>query len=182
VTFATGPCDSCVGEITQAKYVVRTFLEHHRRRVVRTYGTHLFDRSAEPRSYGKGMGLARHDGARKPSFEALARMIRLFGDPGPEATPSVVRIEASAPPPHLERAVFRRRDGTLLLALWLAVASGSEELTGTVRLRLPPGVRARAIHRLVAPETEPASVEAGRLLEAPVSDDVTVLELSSPDT
>jgi RNA polymerase sigma-70 factor (ECF subfamily) len=182
VTHSTATCDECVDEAQQARYVLRTLLEHQRRGVARTYGAYLFDapvREGEP-AYESGKGLLRSDGSHKASFTTLARALRFFDDrghSGPPGPTEALRFDVQPVLPHVEHLLYQRRDGTLLLVTWLAVAGASELTSTELRLRLPVDRRARRLHDLAAGTTSEVDPGLDGWVSVPVGEDPSVLEI-----
>ncbi len=110
---------SPVSERVAAIYLLRTFLEHFRSGIPRTYAYELLDEKPERagRDPEQHFGLLRSDFSRKPAFRALRNLLDVVGpDEGtPELKP--LRMGMSGPA-GMRRLVLRRADGTYLVALW----------------------------------------------------------------
>jgi hypothetical protein len=110
---------SPVSERVAAIYLLRTFLEHFRSGIPRTYAYELLDEHPDParRDPEQHFGLLRSDFSRKPAFRALRNLLDVVGaDAGaPDLKP--LRIEMDAPA-GVRRLLLRRVDGTYLVILW----------------------------------------------------------------
>lgn len=76
-----------VPEDVAADYLLRTFLEHFRAGIQRTYAYELIDEKPEPSLTDpeEHFGLLRNDYSEKPAFVALKNMITAIGRPSPVA-------------------------------------------------------------------------------------------------
>jgi hypothetical protein len=108
-----------VSERVAAIYLLRTFLEHFRSGIPRTYAYELLDEKPEGagRDPEQHFGLLRSDFSRKPAFRALRNLLDVVGpdDRAPERKPLRIGIDG---PAGIRRLVLRRADGTYLVALW----------------------------------------------------------------
>ena len=122
--LATESAHLPISESMRARYLPRLLLWSHLRGVRRTYLYELissFDLGpANPESH---FGLLAHDGQPTPAFAAVRNLIRLFSGGGAAADPGEVDLDRAivATTPDLVAARFRRRDGTLLVPLWLGI-------------------------------------------------------------
>ena len=66
-----------------------------------------------------GYGLVRADGQWKPAFHALRNLMRVFSDPGRSEPASFNYVVSGISDASMRQTVFRKRDGSFLLALWL---------------------------------------------------------------
>jgi hypothetical protein len=109
-----------VSEAAAAVYLVRTFLEHFRSGIPRTYAYELLDQTPERarRDPERHFGLLRHDFSPKPAFTALKRLLAVVGRDRSAGSLRPVGVTVSGAPRDLRRLVLRRRDGTYVVALW----------------------------------------------------------------
>ena len=109
-----------VSEQAAAVYLVRTFLEHFRAGIARTYAYELLDETAEPagRLPERHFGLLRSDFSPKPAFTALKNLLRAVGDDRTAGSLRPLGLTVTSAPRDLRRLVLRKRDGTYLVALW----------------------------------------------------------------
>lgn len=108
-----------------ADYTPRIVLEAIRRGMPRVYLYELIDRWNDPFGIDTAahFGLLRYDLTPKPAWTALVRLQRALLDGGaPDARPAPVRARVVEGPDDLRILAFRRRDGTVSLALWRAVS------------------------------------------------------------
>ena len=94
-----------VSESAAAVYHLRTFLEHYRNGIERTYAYELVDEKPEPglRDPEQHFGLLRHDMSRKPAFTALKNLLTAVGSgdgrvPAPSPADRRERRGRRAPP------------------------------------------------------------------------------------
>jgi len=109
-----------VSEQAAAVYLVRTFLEHFRAGIARTYAYELLDQTAEPvgRQPERHFGLLRSDFSPKPAFTALKHLLHTVGDDRAAGSLRPLGLAVTGAPRDLRRLVLRKRDGTYLVALW----------------------------------------------------------------
>jgi hypothetical protein len=109
-----------VSERAGAVYLLRTFLEHFRSGIRRTYAYELIDEKPDPRGRDpeQHFGLLRNDYTRKPAFTALRNMLDLVGrsDKRPRLRP--LRLEVSGQDGGVRRLLLQKADGSYLVALW----------------------------------------------------------------
>jgi hypothetical protein len=117
---ATNPTQPPVPESVAAVYTLRTFLEHFRAGVKRTFAYQLIDHrpDAGKRSSEFNWGLIRNDWSEKPAFTALKRLMDTVGTPAPLATPHDLPLAVWGDTAGVNRLLLERADGTYLLALW----------------------------------------------------------------
>jgi hypothetical protein len=109
-----------VSERAGAVYLLRTFLEHFRAGVERTFAYELVDEKPDPglRDPEQHFGLLRSDWSPKPAFTALKNLLALTGPSGPRPALRPLRMDVSQPEGRVRRLVLQRADGTYLVALW----------------------------------------------------------------
>jgi hypothetical protein len=109
-----------VSEATGAVYLLRTFLEHFRDGIRRTYAYELLDEMPDPggREAEQHFGLLRHDFSRKPAYIALRNMLTVVGRERGRPSLRPLRIEVSAPEGDVRRLVLQKADGSYVVALW----------------------------------------------------------------
>jgi hypothetical protein len=100
---------------TKARYTLRTLLEAWNARVARTYLYELVD---EGGGYFGSYGLTDANGNVKPAYVAVKNLLAHLSDPG---TPIVLGSLAYtlAAPAQVHHALFQKRGGVFVLALWL---------------------------------------------------------------
>jgi hypothetical protein len=108
-----------VNEATQAKYISRLLFVNLKAGNPRSYIYDLKDYTGGD-SFG-GDGLLRVDDSPKPSYSALMHAIAFFSDPSGSATLAPISLSVSAP--SVDSLLFRKTDGTYILALWEEVPS-----------------------------------------------------------
>ncbi|MEA2331504.1 MAG: hypothetical protein QOH58_1642 [Thermoleophilaceae bacterium] len=110
-----------VSERAAAVYHVRTFLEHFRGGIRRTYAYELLDEKPDRslRDSEQHFGLLRHDFSRKPAFKALRNLITVVGR-NERRRPALrpLRLSVSGRDGDLRRLVLQKADGTYVVALW----------------------------------------------------------------
>ncbi len=120
-----------------ALYLPRLVLAYADAGVHRAYLADLIDR--EESGIAGAWGLLRSDGTPKPAFHALRGFINVFSgsDAGADVAAVVDPLMSVSAESSLRRQLFRRRDGTSLLAMWLP----EPVYDPTSGVRLMPGTR-----------------------------------------
>ncbi|MBN1529335.1 MAG: hypothetical protein JW895_09770 [Thermoleophilaceae bacterium] len=160
-----------VSERVAAVYLLRTFLEHFRSGIRRTYAYELLDEKPERagRDPEQHFGLLRSDFSRKPAFRALRNLLDVVGtDQGtPELRPLRIGIDG---PAGVRRLVLRRPDGTYLVALWRLDSAWDRDRRRPLRVAprrvtlALPGMRdAGVVDPAVSARPRPARLRGGRL-------------------
>jgi hypothetical protein len=109
-----------VPEAIAAVYTLRTYLEHFRAGVRRTYLYELIDQKANPwlTHPEQHFGLLRADYSEKPAFRAIKNMLAVVG---PATAPGALRelpLAVSGDVTGVAHLLLQRADGTYVLALW----------------------------------------------------------------
>jgi hypothetical protein len=109
-----------VSEQAAAVYLLRTFLEHYRAGIRRTYAYELIDEKPDPtgRDAEQHFGLLRNDFSRKPAFVALRNLLSAVEDPGGVPALRPLRLRVSRPDSEVRRLVLQKSDGSYVVALW----------------------------------------------------------------
>lgn len=164
-----------VSEAVQARYLLRTHLEALRRGVSRTFANHLFDFTRDPSAADFGIGLVRQDGTAKPAFGALKALLAAFRDSGPAPQARALGFALDSDEPDLRQMLFAKRDGSFLIAAWLARASEEAAARRPARLRL--GTPPRAV-RVFSPHGGSVLATQGTSeLRIDVSDEITLIHV-----
>ncbi len=156
--LATGSAHLPVSEGIRARYIPRLLLWSYLQGVRRTYLYELissFDHGdGDPESR---FGLLAHDGRPTPGFAALRSLVRLFsgGEAAGAPFPGEVEVAAPAATPDLVSARFARRDGAVLVPVWLGLdgwdrrsrAPRPDPTPRAVEIRLSEQPRAVRLHR-----------------------------------
>ncbi len=120
----------------------------------------------------------------KPEYRTLRRMLHMFRDRGPAFEPDPLNVAFRNAPGGLRHAVFQKRDGTHLLALWLGreiwdppgrrlKVRHLDATMGTVGLRLDRP-RPVTVSRFVGEPNDRGRTDSVRI---PLKPGVTVVEL-----
>ena len=123
-TRCTRPVDGQppVSEQAGAVYLLRTFLEHFRAGIRRTYAYELLDEKPEParpRPPSSTSACCATTSRRKPAFTALRNLLTLVGPrPARAARLRPLRLGLPGRASGVRRLVLQRADGTYLVALW----------------------------------------------------------------
>ena len=155
-----------VSERVAAVYLLRTFLEHFRSGISRTYAYELLDEKPERagRDPEQHFGLMRNDFTPKPAFTALRNLLE-GGGAGRRHAPACARCaSASSGRAHPRKLVLRRADGTYLVALWRRPAPGTPTAGArsawrreTATVTLPRGARVRLVDPVASRGGRPAA-------------------------
>jgi len=131
-----------ISEQIAASYVLRTFLEHFRAGIPRTYVYELIDEKPDPllREPEQHFGLLRNDFSEKPAFESLKAMLRLLGRPGP-VTPRSLDVAVEGDTEGVQRMLLQKSDTRYTLVLWQAQSEWNTDL----RQALPVAERSVSI-------------------------------------
>jgi hypothetical protein len=107
-----------VPSATKARYTLRTLLEAWNAHVSRTYIYELVD---EGGGYFGSYGLTDGGGNPKPAYAAVKNLLAHLNDPGTPVVPGSLSYSLAAPA-QVHHALFQKRDGSFVLALWLEVS------------------------------------------------------------
>lgn len=111
-----------VPEKVAAAYAPQAILEHWRAGTLRFFRYELLDDPAATSTDREGtLGMINTGSSWTPKadFAPTRQLLRSFADPGPAFTPHPIDMTLSNKPRDLRSAVFAKRNGTHLLALWL---------------------------------------------------------------
>jgi hypothetical protein len=165
-----------VSEPVQARYLLRLHLEAFGAGVVRTFANQLIDFSRDPASPDGGIGLLRWDGSPKPAFAALKALLAALSDRGPAFAPGSLAFSVDSAEGDLRQVLLQKRNGTFVIALWLARPSDEQPVRRAATLRLPaPARRLRTLdpHGI----RTPVEVFGTSALAIEVSDAVLLVEV-----
>jgi hypothetical protein len=160
-----------VSEAAGAAYLLRTFLEHFRAGIPRTYAYELLDERPEParRDPEQHFGLLRSDFSRKPAFVALRNLLALVGPATPPGDLRPLRLEIERGPRDLRSLVLQRSDGRHLLILWRLAPVWDREARRPLRvaarrvvIRLPGARSARAAEPMATAAPARLGLRGGR--------------------
>jgi hypothetical protein len=109
-----------VSERAAAIYLLRTFLEHYRAGIRRTFAYELIDEKRDPagRDAEQHFGLLRNDFSRKPAFNALRNLLATVGRDRMRGRLVPLRMAISRPEREVRRLVLQKADGSYVVALW----------------------------------------------------------------
>ncbi len=130
-----------VSEHAAAVYLVRTFLEHFRSGIDRTYAYELIDEKPDRlgRDPEQHFGLLRNDYTRKPAFIALRNLMTLVGRGERQPGLRPLALKVSGRDGDVRRLVLQKADGSYLVALWRTAS------VWDTKRRRPVGVSTRAV-------------------------------------
>ncbi len=160
-----------VSERVAAVYLLRTFLEHFRSGISRTYAYELLDETPESagRDPEQHFGLMRNDFTPKPAYTALRNLLKVVG-PG-AGTPRLrpLRLGLSGPA-HPRSMVLQRADGTYVVALWRLASAWNTDRRRPVRVvprrvtvNLPGAARIRVVDPVASAGGRKVRVRHGRI-------------------
>jgi hypothetical protein len=160
-----------VSEAVGASYLLRTYLEHFRAGVRRTYAYELIDEKPDaglldPEQH---FGLLRNDYSEKPAFVALKNLLQLVGRPAPVPSPEPLALDLRGDTAGLQQLLLQRAAGAYTLILWRAESEWDRLARTPLTARSAPvavGLPAGATASAARPTLSAAL--------APVSDSVTV--------
>ena len=112
-SYQTRPC--AIPARYVAAYQVRSLFEWALLGVQHVYLYQFADMPSDVTFGGEGMVNA--DGSPKPEYSAVKNLVALFADPGSPFTPAAVSVTVSANP-IVHHLIAKKRDGTVLVALW----------------------------------------------------------------
>lgn len=113
-----------VPEDVAASYILRTYLEHFRAGIRRTYAYELIDEKPNPglTDPEQHFGLLRNDFSEKPAFTALERMLATIGRPAPVATTTPLDVALSGDTTGVQQLLLQKSAGHYQLFLWQAAS------------------------------------------------------------
>jgi hypothetical protein len=128
-----------VSERVAAVYLLRTFLEHFRSGIARTYAYELLDEKPERagRDPEQHFGLMRNDFTPKPAYTALRNLLDVVGRDGGTPRLRPLRLGVSGPA-HPRSLVLQRADGTYVVALWRLASAWNTDRGRPVRVAPRP--------------------------------------------
>jgi hypothetical protein len=173
-----------VDEATQAKYLSRALLVDLQGGVAHTFLYVLKDYTGD--GYG-GDGLVRADDTPKPAFAAIRNELAYFSDKG--GSPNLSQLSYTLANGSLDHLLFRKRDGSYVLALWNETSSWNTTTqtpnvvapqVQTVTFAATPGsVSAVAISDTGMLTPSPVTA-VGNALSLAIDDHVTLLHFTLP--
>lgn len=119
-----------------AKYLPRQFLSHLLRGAPRLYVYQLLKHNNED------FALLNGDGSARLPFIAMKNYIATFSDPGATFAPGTLRFSLGGDLTNLQQALFQKRDGRFLLAVWQGVPSSTAPATDSGIADIEPARRA----------------------------------------
>jgi hypothetical protein len=111
-----------VPESVAAIYAPQALLEHWIAGTKRFFRYELLDDpSPSPTDREGTLGMIRTGStwSPKPDFYPMRHLLHAMADPGPRFVPGAVELSLTERPADLRSAVFAKRDGTVVVALWL---------------------------------------------------------------
>jgi hypothetical protein len=175
--YSTTDSPMSVSEDAAAKYLLRLLLGHFAQNIARTYIDELMDGPEDDVQPFMAQGLLHLDGAEKPAFGALQRLIELLEDEGEAFDLEPLELAAMELPATLRSVLLQKRDGSYALALWQEVPSFAE-------IGEPdPEVEAMTVTLTFAVAMERIAGYAPLLDESPVLEETNVrtLAVAVPD-
>jgi hypothetical protein len=115
---------------TKARYTLRTLLETWNAHVPRTYIYELVD---EGGGYFGSYGLTNGQGTIKPAYTAVKNLLAHLSDPGTAIVPGSLSYTIAGPV-QVHHALFQKRDGSFVLALWLEAAEWDARTNSPIAL------------------------------------------------
>lgn len=184
------------------KYIPRYYLAHFNAGYKWTCIYRLEDFNTGSSNGEENFGLLKSDGTPKPAFNAVKNLIGLLADPGAPFTPSSLDYTLSGSTANVQSTLLQKRNGKFYLCLWLAKqgwnwretdAAGSVTKTPgpivvpdqniTVSFVGPVSGVSKYLWDNNGNRSGPTSLAlGGNAVSLPVSDRVTVLELSNTGT
>lgn len=108
-----------ISEAAGGDYTSRTFLEHFRMGIARTYAYELVDLGADQTAQDATWGILRSDFTEKPAFTTLKNLIAILDDPSPNASPGGLFYSLSGAPTGVHDLLLQDSTGKFYLILWL---------------------------------------------------------------
>lgn len=119
ISTETGYISGTQSDAVFGKYITRTLFKHLALGVPRTYLYEMLEDVNSP-----NYGLVHGDYSPKPAYTAIKNLIHLFSDEN-YSTPGKLDYTLTGQTSNLEHALFQKKDGTWMLALWLGVSSAN---------------------------------------------------------
>ena len=160
-----------VSERVAAVYLLRTFLEHFRSGISRTYAYELLDEKPDRagRDPEQHFGLMRNDFTPKPAYTALRNLLKVVGTGGGTSPLRPLRLGVSGPA-KARSLVLRRADGTYVVALWRLASAWDTDRGHAVRVAprgvtvtLPRGARVRVADPVASATGRRVTLRHGRI-------------------
>ncbi len=181
------PGNAGVPEAVAARYLPRSLLTAVDMGFGEAFAYELLDQEPESKmtSADKHFGLLRVDGAPKPAFTALKKLLAFLKDPGPAFTPESLAFKLDGGPKNLDHILMQRRDGRYFLLLWNDVpcydpktrrelAVVPKEVTLTVGTPLEKA----QVWYLLREGDKPRPLTELKKIKLPVNDEILVVEMT----
>jgi hypothetical protein len=161
-----------VSERAAAIYLQRTFLEHFRAGIRRTFAYELIDEKRDPRGRDaeQHFGLLRNDFSRKPAFNALRNLLAAVGNERGRGRLVPLRLAISRPERQVRRLVLQKADGSYVVALWRLSSIWNIKRSAPlgvsslpVSVRLPRGARVTVANPTESAGARRVALRRGRL-------------------
>jgi hypothetical protein len=156
----------------------RLFLENFNAGIVRSYAYELLDEGTNPDDREDNFGLLRHDGSRKPAFNALRNLIAILQDRQRPASLRSLNYSFSTSSDSVHHTLLQKADGSVYMVFWLEIPStdAPREVAATVTLASPVA-RVRVFHP--AQSADPiATLTDNSRFDLQVSDSPVVVALT----
>lgn len=107
-----------IAEDAEARYVPRLYLDYFSAGFARTFLYELIDQGTSDTLREERFGLLRMNGAPKPAYVALQRLITVLADPGPAFAATGLGFTLSGDTTDVRQLLLQKRDGRFDLVLW----------------------------------------------------------------
>ena len=182
----TRPKGSGISEAAAAIYIPRLLLHNFDAGVQRTFLYEFMDGGVKPTDTEAHWGLVRHDGSAKPAYHAVRRLLAALKDDQTSARDASLRVSMPSASPDIRCQVFRKRDATVVAAVWRTLRCWNVETArdiATPPLPLDIAIEGPLAHAAwMRPHTDEAWTEiatgSGKI-SLPVGDHVVLLRLSA---
>lgn len=179
-----------VSEEVAASYLLRTYLEHFRAGVERTYAYELIDEKPDPAlaDAEQHFGLLRNDFSNKPAFTALKNLLQLVGRPAPVSAPRALGMTLEGETSGVQQLLLQRSDRSYTLVLWQEAREWDTKLRAPlpglarrVSLTVPASSSIEAARPVVSGVSRPLPSEQGRVsLDVPADPLILQINLAEP--
>lgn len=183
------------------KYIPRYYLTHFNAGYKWTCIYRLGDFNTGSSDPEQNFGLLKSDGTPKPAFNAVKNLTGLLADPGAAFTPGSLDYTLSGSTSGVQSTLLQKRNGKFYLCLWLAKQGWNWRESSAGNVTKTPGPIVVPDQNISITFAQPVSgvskhlwdnngnrsgptsvTISGNAISLPVSDRVTVLEISSAGT
>jgi len=184
-----GDAQPPVTEAVQATYTLRTYLEHFRAGIKRTFLYELIDEKPDPgrTDAERNFGLLRRDFSAKPAFTALRNLMTVVGDAAPVGATRPLGLAMGVDLTGVRSLLLQTGADRYKLVLWQGASIWDTEerrplavAPRRVTVKVPGILRAASVRPVATDRFAKLPVDATNTMTVPVGADPVVVDLQVP--